>query len=118
MHGSPPSRRTKKAKSDAYFEGGYWLQLWDFLLSAVVLIWFLQSRLSARLRDWAERVTTRKNLQTLLYFIPFLLITSALQFPLVVYEDFFREHKYGLANQTFWPWFGEQMIGLAISAIL
>jgi STE24 endopeptidase len=108
----------KKAKSDAYFEGGYWLQLWDFLLSAVVLIWFLQSRLSARLRDWAEQVTTRKNLQTLLYFIPFLLITSALQFPLVVYEGFFREHNYGLANQTFWPWFGEQMIGLAISGIL
>jgi STE24 endopeptidase len=108
----------KKAKSDAYFEGGYWLQLWDFLVSAVILIWFLQSRLSARLRDWAERVTSRKNLQTLIYFIPFLMITTALQFPLVVYEGFFREHKYGLSNQTFWPWFGEQLIGLAISAIL
>ena len=25
----PPAQR---ARSDAYFEGGYWLQLWDFLL--------------------------------------------------------------------------------------
>src|SRR6266545_3959010 len=27
----PPAAR---ARSDAYFEGGYWLQLWDFLLNA------------------------------------------------------------------------------------
>jgi STE24 endopeptidase len=108
----------KKVKSDAYFEGGYWLQLWDFLLSAAILIWMLQSRLSARIREWAERVTKRSNLQTLLYFIPFLIITTVLQLPLTIYEGYFREHKYGLANQTFGPWFGEQMIGLAIGAIL
>ena len=108
----------KKAKSDAYFEGGYWLLLWDFLVSAAILIWFLQSRLSARIRDWAERVTKSKLLQTLLYFIPFLIITTALQFPLTVYEGYFREHKYGLANQTFGPWFTEQLVGLAIGSIL
>ena len=45
----------KKAKSDAYFEGGYWLQLWDFLLSAAILLWMLQSRVSARIRAWARR---------------------------------------------------------------
>ena len=27
----------KRARSDAYFEGGYWMQLWDFLFGAVVL---------------------------------------------------------------------------------
>lgn len=102
----------KKAKSDAYFEGGYWLQLWDFLLSAAVLLWMLQSRISARIRDWAERVTKSKNLQTLLYFIPFFFLTFVLQFPLTVYEGYFREHKYGLLNQTFGPWFGELMITL------
>src|SRR5271165_324053 len=29
-----------RARSDAYFEGGYWLILWDFLMSAVIL-WIL-----------------------------------------------------------------------------
>src|SRR4030095_11783 len=71
-----------------------------------------------RIRDWAERVTKRKNLQTLLYFMPFLIITTGLQFPLIAYEGYFREHKYGLSNQTFGPWFGEQMIGLALTAVL
>jgi STE24 endopeptidase len=108
----------KKARSDAYFEGGYWLQLWDFLLSAVIMLFFLQSRLSARLRDWAERVTSRRNLQTLVYFIPFLLLTYGLTFPLTVYEGYFREHKYGLATQTFGPWFRDQVVGLAVGVVL
>src|SRR5260370_25670603 len=35
-----------RARSDAYFEGGYWLMLWDFLAGAIVagflvnLFWF------------------------------------------------------------------------------
>jgi len=32
------------AKSDAYFEGGYWLILWDFLYGAVVCLLLLNLR--------------------------------------------------------------------------
>jgi STE24 endopeptidase len=39
-------------------------------------------------------------------------------FPWTLYESFFREHSYGLSNQTFGAWFGEQMIALALSALL
>src|SRR6266436_1546957 len=42
----------KKARSDSYYEGGYWLQLWDFLVSAAIMLFLLQSRISARIRDW------------------------------------------------------------------
>ena len=28
----------KKARSDSYFEGGYWLQLWDFLLFSAIML--------------------------------------------------------------------------------
>jgi hypothetical protein len=45
----------QRARSDAYFEGGYWLELWDFLLGVAISIFLLQSRLSARLRDWAAK---------------------------------------------------------------
>src|SRR5512143_4297368 len=75
----------KKARSDAYFEGGYWLQLWDFLLSSAIVIFLLQARLSARMRDWAQRVSSWKSIQDLIYFLQFLLITTILQFPLAVY---------------------------------
>jgi len=108
----------KKARSDAYFEGGYWLQLWDFLFAAAVAILLLQSRISARIRDWAVRISSWRGVQDLLYFIVFLMITTVIQFPLVVYEGYIREHKYGLATQTFGPWMRDQLVSLAVGAIL
>ena len=108
----------KKARSDAYFEGGYWLQLWDFLLSSAILILLLQSGLSARMRNSAQRISSWRGIQDLIYFVLFLLITIVLQFPLAAYEGYFREHKYGLATQTFGPWMRDQVVGLAVGAVL
>ena len=107
----------KRQKSDAYFEGGYWLLLWNFLFTAAISIFLLQSRISARLRDWAERITRVKSLQVGFYVVPFVVIFAALSFPLTVYEQFFREHKYGLATQTFGPWFLEQIEALAVGLV-
>src|SRR5262249_1019242 len=53
--------RDQREKSDAYFEGGYWLILWNYLLAAGISIFLLSSRISARLRDFSERVTKFKN---------------------------------------------------------
>ena len=82
----------KKAKSDAYFEGGYWLILWDFLASSFVFILLLATGWSARMRDWAERVTRFKPIHTFIYSAEFLVFISVLTFPLGVYEGFIREH--------------------------
>ena len=108
----------KRAKSDAYFEGGYWLILWNFLVAAAVSIFLLASRISARMRDFAERITRFKALQVILYAILFVLLTSLLGFPLHYYENFVREHAYGLATQNFGQWFREQLIGLAVQLIV
>lgn len=107
-----------KAKSDAYFEGGYWMILWDFLYGVVVMLLLLNLRWSAGMRNLAERVTRFKPLQTLIYWIEYLVLTTILLFPLTVYEDYFREHKYGLATQTFGPWLGDQLKGLALGLVL
>ena len=108
----------KKAKSDAYFEGGYWLILWNFLLGAAISIFLLASRISARLRDFAERTTRFKFLQVTLYAIPLLLLIFLLGFPLHYYEHFVREHAYGMATQNFPQWFGEQMLMVAVDLIV
>jgi STE24 endopeptidase len=107
-----------KARSDAYFEGGYWLILWDFLCGAAISFILLQLRWSAGMRNWAEKLTRFKPLQTFLYFLQYLILTTILGFPLAVYEGFFREHKYGLATQTFGPWMGDQGKGLLINVVL
>jgi STE24 endopeptidase len=110
------------AKSDAYFEGGYWLQLWNFLLAAVLNLILLTSGLSARMRGTAERLVKfrwgQAPLRTLVYGAQYFLFITILSIPLSVYEGYFREHQYGLSNQTFGPWIGEQGIGLAVGAVI
>jgi STE24 endopeptidase len=107
----------KREKSDAYFEGGYWLLLWDFLISAAILIILLQTGISARLRDFAENLTSFKALQVIAYAVPFIVIVSLATFPMAIYEGFVREHQYGLSTQTFGPWFKEQLITFALTLI-
>jgi STE24 endopeptidase len=107
-----------RARSDAYFEGGYWLILWDFLLAVIVYWTLLRLGWSARMRRFAEHLTRVRVLQNFFYWIQFMLITFVLTFPLTVYEGFFREWKYGLATQTFGPWMGDQIKGLLIAIIL
>ena len=107
----------KRAKSDAYFEGGYWLILWDYVVAAAISVLMLSSRISARLRDFSERLTRYKTLRVACFSIAYLLLVYVLSFPLNVYENFVREHQYGLATQTFPAWFQEQLIGLGITLI-
>ncbi len=106
------------ARADAYFEGGYWLQLWNFLTGLVISTLLLAGRRSARLRDWAARVGRRAFLRDALYGGAYALASFVLSFPLTVYQGFVREHAYGMATQGFAPWFGEQLIGLALSMLL
>ncbi|MFL6514172.1 MAG: M48 family metallopeptidase [Chthoniobacterales bacterium] len=107
----------KRAKSDAYFEGGYWLILWNFLLASAISILLLQTRISARLRDLAERTTRFKALQVVIYTIPYVLIVVVLSFGLTLYQGYFREHQYGLATQSLGPWLAERMKDLIVTLI-
>jgi len=108
----------QRARSNAYFEGGYWLQVWDFLILTLAMWIMLRFRVSVGMRNLAERVTRFRWLQTVLYWVQFIVLTTALIFPMTVYESYFREHKYGLLNQTFGPWFRDQAIGLAATLVL
>ena len=111
----PPGQR---ARSDAYFEGGYWLLLWDFLSTVIVMWLLLRFRWSARMRNLAERLTDLRPLQTALYWVQFIVTVSLVTFPLGLYEGYFREHRYGLLNQTFGSWMWDQIVMLLVSVML
>ena len=106
------------ARSNAYFEGGYWLQLWNFLLGLAISVVLLGGRRSARVRDWAQRVGRKAFLRDALYGGFFAIAGWLLSLPLTIYQGYVREHAYGMATQTFAPWFGEQLIGLAVNTVV
>jgi STE24 endopeptidase len=108
----------QKTRSDAYFEGGYWLLLWDFLYSSVIFALLLTTGWSPAMRDRAERLVRWRPLQVGVYWMQFVLGVSIVSFPLSVYEGFIREHQYGLATQTFGPWLGDQLKGLGVLLVL
>jgi len=107
-----------RSRSDAYFEGGYWLILWDFLYGAALYLFLLHFGWSAAMRNFAERVTRFKPLQTFIYWTEFLIVTTILGAPLGMYEGYFRERPYGLATQTLGPWLGDQLIVLLVNVVL
>src|ERR1700748_2169939 len=37
----------QRARSDAYFQGSYWLMLWDFLATVIIMLILLESQFSA-----------------------------------------------------------------------
>jgi STE24 endopeptidase len=111
----PPVQR---AKSDAYFEGGYWIELWGFLISAAIVLILLKTGLSRRMRDRGERLTKRRPLQTFLYWVQFSAIVYVLSYPWSLYTGYFREHQYGLATQGFGGWMGDEGKAFLLSIFL
>jgi STE24 endopeptidase len=109
---------SQKARSDAYFEGGYWLLLWNVLIRAAIAILLLATRLSAKFRDWSARITSRKPLATWLYWAQYSLAIFILGFPGAVYEGFVRESQYGFMNQTFAGWLTDRCKWLAVDILL
>ena len=107
-----------RAKSNAYFEGGYWLILWGALVSILIDGAILRFGLSSRFRDVGERVFKRKAGITWITALLYTLTSFVITLPWSIYTGFLREKQYGLMNQTFGAWAGDQAKGLAISLVL
>lgn len=107
------------ARADAYFEGGYWLQLWNFLLG-LAIAWVLLARgFSARMRERCLSLARgRRWLAEACYGLFYVAAGWLLSLPLTIYQGFVREHQYGMATQGFAAWFGEQLIGLGVALVV
>jgi STE24 endopeptidase len=108
----------QRALSDAYFEGGYWLQLWGLLYGLGVAALLLWSGISVRMRNLARRVSARPWPLTIIYVVLWIVAMFFLSLPWGIYTDYVREHQYGLATQDFGGWFGDQLKSLLVSAIV
>ncbi len=111
-----------RARSDAYFEGGYWLPLWSALVSILAYWLILRLGWSASWSGWAAKLTHRKWLQPAIYSAPFAIAATVLALPWMIYTAFYREHQYGMSNQSLAEWSIEQLklfgVGLVIGALM
>jgi STE24 endopeptidase len=111
----PPEMR---ARSDAYFEGGYVLKGVDLLFTISIAALLLFTPLSRRLFGMARRASRRPALQATAYAAMYLLVVWLLTLPLAIYSGFVREHAYGMATNTFAAWFADQASGLGLTLVV
>ena len=105
------------ARSNAYFEGGYWLQLWNFLLGLAVSWLLLRGGVSARVRDACARLGRFAFVRDALFGAFFSVASWVLTLPLTIYQGFVREHQYDMATQTFGPWLVDQLVMLGAQTV-
>ena len=106
-----------RAKSDAYFEGGYWLTAWGTLVGVLIDWSLLRFRLSAGFRALGERVSKRPWIVTWIAAALYTLVGWALSLPWTIYTGFWRERQYDLMSQGFGAWFAETLTSFAISLV-
>jgi len=111
-----PQERRDKTK--AYAHGNYILQIVDFLSTGVLLIVLIAAGISVRFRNFARRITRFRPLQTVLYWVQFLVVVTLISFPLTIYNSYYREKAYGLLTQSLSSWLTDQAKGLLIGCIL
>lgn len=97
---------------------GNWLWLFNNLWGWAILLLFLFTGFSARLRNLAGHLGKKWFFILAIYFALFSIITWLIDLPLSYYQDFVREHAYGLSNQTFGKWFGDEVKGLLIGIVM
>ena len=108
-----PSKKTL-----GYYHSGnqLWVvkTVWGLLVPALILI----TGFSARLRTWANTVGRRWFFIVGVYALFYLAVVYVLNFPISFYEGFFRQHEYGLSNQSFGQWIGNSLKALMVAMVV
>jgi Zn-dependent protease with chaperone function len=109
----------KKARDRSRIQ--FRLALIGFVYGLIVLWIILHWRISAAYRNWAERVSTRRFLQAVI-FAPIILLTIAvLTLPVDIYGEVI-EKRFGLSVQGWgswsWDWIKAEIIALIVGTIL
>jgi STE24 endopeptidase len=111
---SPQQRKL----SDQYFEGGYWVQLWELLWSVGSCVLLLITGASRRKSRFSQRFSQARWISTPIYVALFVLALYLLGLPLSIYTDFIREHQYGMSDQSFGGWMRDQLMMLGPNILL
>jgi len=107
-------------RSDRLASYSRFVNIWRiirFVVGAGVLSLLLFTGLSARFRTWAS-IARHQFAVTWLYAVIFLVAHYLLILPFSIYRRFVVETDYGFLNQTFWQWWGDDLLNLALELLL
>ncbi|HVN77614.1 MAG TPA: M48 family metallopeptidase [Terriglobia bacterium] len=114
---SPVAIPEPSEKAVHYYKGGVALWVIDLIWGLLVPAVFLLTGFSASLRNLARKFGRNWFFTIGGYFILFSLVNFLIDLPLSYYESFWREHAYGLSNQTFGKWFGDELKSLGVACV-
>jgi STE24 endopeptidase len=114
----PPER---EAKARAIAKTSLRILVVDFIYGLIVLLLILRWKVAARYRDVAERSSSRRFVQALI-FVPLIVLTiDLLSLPTGIYSNHI-ERVYGLSVQGwgswFWDWAKGELLGVVLSTLL
>jgi Zn-dependent protease with chaperone function len=100
-----------------YYTSGNRLWVLDQVVPMAFFAIILFSGASAKLRNLARRIGRNWFFTTIVYVTLFTILTFVVMLPLAYYEEFVRQHAYGLSNQTPRKWVTDSLISLAVTCI-
>jgi STE24 endopeptidase len=109
----PPSEQAMQ-----YYRSGNALWVFDQVWSVAILLLILATGFSAKLRDRSQRIGRRWFFTLVIYVVLFTIITTIIDLPLSYYQEFVRQHAYGLSNQTFSKWRSDTVKALVVACIV
>ncbi len=89
----------------------------EFFIGLAILAVILFTGLSARFRDWTAKIPS-KFFALWAFLCIFLLADYIMNLPFSIYRNFIVEDHYGFMNQTFMQWWGDDLKGLLVGAVL
>lgn len=106
------------ARSNAYFEGGYWIPLISALITVVTCAVALALGWANGLRGWLERTVKFRFGVAFGFALIFTALSGLVSLPFDFWVAFVREHDFGLSTQTVGAWAGEYAMSFGISLVI
>jgi STE24 endopeptidase len=107
-----------RERSDSYFESGYWLMLVNFVVGLAIAGILLQTGFAKSVRNTVKSWVKFNWLVVPFFAIAYSIASSALSFPLTIYQGYYREHAFNLSTMTLPDWLGEWAMNFLISTIM
>ncbi|MGE3822152.1 MAG: M48 family metallopeptidase [Isosphaeraceae bacterium] len=101
-----------------FHQTGRWVWAFGRFWGMAVPFALLVTGASARLRDFASRLSRGSTYGTVtLYVVLFLVFVYLVGFPWRFYAGYVRQHAYGLSNQTFAKWLTDGVLALGVDLV-